>query len=317
MGCLHGKGLWISTVTMVILIALLPLGLSKYALSLLMQIMIYSIFAMSFDLLLGYLGMLSFGHSAFWGLGVYVYAILTSKGYMANFWGCLGLVIFAGLVLALVIGILVMRTTGVYFAFVNFAFAMLLLNASFKWQSLTGGENGITNIPRPWGLDGLSFYYFVSLFFLVCFLLIHWLTHSKYGRTLIGIRENSMRMQALGYNIWLYKYSCFVFAGLFGTIAGFLFCSYNRFASPDDLGFMVSGMALLMVLIGGKASQIEAIIGAVIIIFLYHFISAYTEHWLLVVGVVFVLVVIFAKEGATGHAKKVWMHLSHGRSPQD
>ena len=311
-GFLGGKKTSISLLVSLLILILLPLGLSKYTLSLLIQILIYSIFAMSFDLLLGYLGMLSFGHAAFWGLGVYVYAIINSRGLATNFWIVLGLVIVAGLIMALLIGVLVMRTTGVYFAFVNFAMAQLLLSTSIKWRSLTGGEDGISGISRPWDLQGMSFYYFILVFFCVCFLLMRWITRSRYGKTLIGIRENPLRMQALGYNIWLYKYSCYVFAGLFGTIAGFLFGCYNRFASPEDLALTVTGMALLMVLIGGKASQIGSILGAIIIILLYQFVSAYTEHWLFVVGVVFVLVVIFAREGVTGYVNKMWKRLRHG-----
>ncbi len=290
----------------------LPLGLSKYALGLLIQILIYSIFAMSFDLLLGYLGMLSFGHAAFWGVGVYVYGIVNSRGLTTNFWITLGIALAIGLFLALAVGALVMRTTGVYFAFVNFAIAQLVWSTSLKWRALTGGEDGISGITRPWDLDGLAFYYFILFFFSVCFLLIRWITHSRYGKTLIGIRENPLRMQSLGYNIWLYKYTCYIFAGVFGTIAGFLFGCYNRFASPEDLAFTVTGMVLLMVLIGGKASQIGSFVGAVIILLLYQFVSAYTEHWLFVVGVIFVLVVIFVKEGIIGYSYSLWKRMHHG-----
>lgn len=306
------KGFWISVIAIGIVVAFLPFFTSTYTQSLLIQILIYSIFAMSFDLLLGFLGMLSFGHSAFWGLGAYLYGIINTKGCEVGFAGSLGLVIIAGLILAMLLGLMVMRTTGVYFAFVNFAFSMLLMNLSYKWKSLTNGENGISGIPRPLNLEGLYFYYFVAIFFFLSFILIYWITHSRYGRTLIGIRENPVRMQAMGYNIWVYKYSCYILAGLFGTIAGFLFCCYNRFVSPDDLAFTVTGMALLMVLIGGRANQIGSITGAVIIVLLYHLISAYTEHWLLVVGIIFVLVVIFAREGVIGYTSRIWNRITHG-----
>jgi branched-chain amino acid transport system permease protein len=309
---LKRKGFQLTSLTMAILLIILPFGLSTYSQSLLIQILIYSIFAMSFDLLLGYLGMLSFGHSAFWGLGAYVYGIINSKGYVTCFWGGIGLVITAGLILSAFLGLLVMRTTGVYFAFVNFAFSMLMMNLSYKWKSITNGENGISGIIRPLNLEGLPFYYFVALFFFISFILIYWITHSKYGKTLIGIRENPVRMEALGYNTWVYKYSCYIISGIFGTIAGFLFCSYNRFVSPDDLSFTVTGMALLMVLIGGKANQIGSIIGAFIIVLLFHLISAYTEHWLLVVGIIFVLVVIFAREGVTGYTNRLLNRLGYG-----
>jgi len=308
------KGVVLFIVGLVILCCL-PLGLSPYYLSLLMQILVYAIFAMSFDLLLGYLGMLSFWQHAFWGTGAYILGIISFKALTGNFWMILIFVIIMGLILPSIIGLLVMRTAGIYFAFVNFAIASLLFSASFKLRSITGGEDGIGGIPRPLGLDGLQFYFFIILpFFVVCFLLIHWITHSRYGKVIIGIRENPLRMQALGYNIWLYKYSLYIFAGFFGTIAGFLFACYNRFVSPEDYALGVSGMALLMVLIGGRESQIGSIVGAIIIIALFQFVSTLTQYWLLIVGIVFVLVVLFAKEGFIGYVKKRWRQNGYGNT---
>jgi len=147
----------------------------------------------------------------------------------------------------------------------------------------------------------MSFYYFVFIFFIVSFLLMRWITSSRYGHILIGIRENEDRMRSLGYNTWVFKYSAYIIAGIFGIIAGVLTAYHNKIVSPDDYGFLVSGMALLMCLVGGRASQVGAFVGAVIVVFLFRVVSQFTEHWLLIVGVAFVGVVLFAREGAVGY----------------
>lgn len=172
------KKIIISFIISLFFLFFLPLGLSTYALSLLIQILIFSIFAMSFDLIMGYLGECSFGPVAFWGMGAYILGIIHYKGLTDNFWMILGVVILAGLLGSLIIGLLVIRTTGVYFVFINLAIAQLLYSASYKLRALTGGEDGITGISRPWNLEGISFYYFILLFFITCFLLIRWIVNS-------------------------------------------------------------------------------------------------------------------------------------------
>lgn len=295
-----------------LILAFLPLGIPTFARSLLIQILIYTIFAMSYDMLLGYMGLVSFGHSAFWGTGAYVVGIVSREHITTSFWLTLLICIAAGIVFSLIFGFLSMRTSGIYFAFVNLAFSQALFSLSFKWRALTGGEDGISGIARPWDLKGMGFYYFIFAFFMICFLLIRWITSARYGHILIGIRENEQRMKAIGYNTWAYKYSGYVVASIFGTIAGFLFAYYNKFVSPEDFAFTITGMALLMVLIGGKANQWGCLIGSAIIVLLYQMISTYTKHWLLVVGIIFVIVVLFARQGLLGYVSQLWKKVRYG-----
>ena len=287
------------------LLLLSPLVLGTYGTRLLSEILIWSIYAMSFDLMLGYLGLISFGHSAFWGTGAYMVGILLGKGIISNFWLILLCSAGAGTVLALLFGLMVMRTSDIYFTFVTLALSQAMLMLSIKWSGLTGGIDGISGLVLPYGVDEKGFYYLVLAVYAICLALISGLGSARYGRVLIGIRENESRMKALGYNIWIYKYSCYVVAGTFGAVAGSLAAYSNSIVSVEDYSFVITGTAILMVLIGGKASQLGCLIGAAFITLLNRIVSTYTDHWLLVVGLVFVFIVLFAKDGFTGYLKRL------------
>ncbi|MBN2569921.1 MAG: branched-chain amino acid ABC transporter permease [Deltaproteobacteria bacterium] len=294
-----------------VVLTVLPGSLSAYSRRLVIEMLIFAIYAMSFDLMLGYLGLISFGHSSFWGAGAYIVGILVANGTISNF----GSVLLIGVVLSLLLGVffgfLVMRSTEIYFTLLTLALSQALLILSIKWSSLTGGIDGICGITRPWNLGGTGFYYFILAFFVICFILMRWITNARYGRILIGIRENESRMKAMGYNAWAFKYSAYVIAGIFGSIAGMLSAYHNKFVSPEDFAFTITGTALLMVLIGGKASQMGSFIGAVIVVLLYRIVSTYTEHWLLVVGIVFVLIVLFARQGFVGYISELRKKVSN------
>jgi len=279
---------------------ILPLFLSVYSNAILTDILILAIYAMSFDLLLGYLGLLSFGHSAFWGTGAYVVGILLKKGLASNFLLILFSSMGVGLIQGIFFGLIVMRTSQIYFTFVTLALSQGLLQLSIKWESLTNGLDGISGIDLPYGINGTEFYYLVFIIYIICFLLIRWFTSARYGRILIGIRENEFRMKALGYNIWIYKYTCYILSGVFAAIAGSIAAYHQGIVSIEDYSFLLTGNAILMVLIGGKESQWGSLSGAVFVTLLTRIISSYTKHWLLIVGIVFVLVVLFAREGFMG-----------------
>jgi len=292
-------------VVVVILLGVVPLSVPPYWADLVTYVFIYYIYAISFDLLLGYLGLISFGHQIFWGTGAYIVGILITRGITTNFGIVLLFSLVVAIVLAAVLGVLVLRTSGIYFSFVNMAFGMAFFALSAKWYALTKGTDGLSGFERPWDMDGTAFYYFVFIFFIAAFLLMRWITSSRYGHVLIGIRENEDRMHSLGYNTWIYKYSAYIIASMFGSVAGVLTAYQNKIVTPDDYGFPISGMALLMCLVGGRASQIGAFIGAAIVVFLFRVVSQFTEHWLIIVGVVFVLVVLFAREGVLGYYYKI------------
>jgi len=281
-----------------------PVIFSPYYTSLVVKIMIFGIFAMSLDILLGYTGLLSFGHIIGWGIASYAVGILTSQGIVSNFFVLLLIALFAGIAFNAVVAVLALRTSGLYFVLVTLALAEIARCVAVKWHSITGGVDGISGITLPLEIGETGFYYLTFIFFVICLCLICWLVDSRFGRVLMGIRENEPRMQALGYDTWLFKYIAILFAGFMASMAGFLFCLFNRYVGPGDLGFGLSGEALLMVLIGGMGTIIGPFIGSVILVVLKNALSMYTTHWMLILGILFVFCVKFFPEGLVTILKK-------------
>ena len=288
----------------VILLAL-PIVLSSYQLGLLTKMLIFALFAMSLDLLVGYAGLPSLGHAAYFGVGAYTVAILALR-VANNFW----LDFTAGLVTATAVsalfGLLALRTHHAYFLMITLALAQVLWGIAFGWRSLTGGDDGLPGVPRPdpglpWSFsDGLSFYYFVLICFALAAAFLWIIVRSPFGNALAGIRQREARMEVLGYNVWLYKYFAFILSGFFAGLAGNLFAYYNGFVSPTYLSVIFSATALLMVILGGAGTLVGPALGAAVIVYLENAISVYTQHWLLVLGVVYVLVTLFAPDGLVG-----------------
>jgi len=267
---------------------------------------IFAIFAMSLNLLLGYTGLPSLGHAAYFGAAAYAIALLSLRVTQNTFW----IDFPAGLALAAVtsalFGLLALRTHEGYFLMITLALSQVLWGIAFGWKSLTRGDDGIPGVPRPnlglpWSLsDGVPFYFFVLFFFIVTVALLWVIVRSPFGHALVGIRESEARMKVLGYNVWLYKFVAFILAGLFAGLAGNLFAYYNGFVSPAYLSMIFSATALIMVILGGTGSLIGPAVGAAVIVFLENAISVYTQRWLLVLGVIYVVVTLFAPRGLTG-----------------
>ena len=278
-----------------------------YYTGLLTQMLIFGIFAMSLNLLLGYTGLPSFGHAAYFGAAAYTTAIFSLR-VINNFWvdGLAGLM--ASVMSAALFGLLALRTSGAYFLMITLAIAQVLAGVAVGWEDVTGGTDGLPGILRPklgaifpWSLtDGATFFYFTLIIFVIVAGAIYVLVRSPFGYALQGIRENESRMRALGYNVWLYKYVAFIAAGFFAGIGGVLFVYYNSFVNTSALGIPLSGEGLLMVVLGGAGTFLGPVIGAGSLVFLRYTISAYTERWELVLGVIFVLVVLFAPRGIMG-----------------
>jgi branched-chain amino acid transport system permease protein len=288
-----------------LLLMLSPLFLLAYPLTLLTQALIYAILAMSLDLLLGYTGLASLGHAAYLGVGAYSVGVLTTH-YGANFWVTLAVGVFLAMVVAAVFGLVALRATGVYFLMITLALGMVVWGLAHRWVSMTQGDNGIPGIPRPdlglpWSLArAMPFYYFVLAAFLLAFWILRVIVRSPFGQSLVGIRESESRMRTLGYHVWLHKYLAFVIAGAFGGFAGVLWAYYNGFVSPGDVELATSVEVLLMVALGGRGTLVGAVVGAGVIVLLKNFVSVYTERWLLILGVVYVLTIIYAPEGIVG-----------------
>ncbi len=293
---------WTLGVLSLAALAALPPVLPTYVVILLTQSLIYAIAAMSLDILIGYTGLGSLGHIAFFALGAYTAAILVTKYHVA-FFATLVSSIGVAAVTSAVLGVLALRATGIYFLMITLAIAMCVWGLAYRWVSLTGGDNGITGIPRPdlglsWSMgDPVNFYYFIFLFFLVCFILLGVFIRSPFGRTLVGIRDSESRMRVLGYNVWLHKYLAFIIGGAFAGLAGNLYAYYNSFVSPNDANLAHCMELVLMVILGGPGTLVGANIGALLFVFLKNMVSVYTKRWLMVMAVVYVLTALYMPNG--------------------
>ncbi len=308
------RGLWLAGG--LILACLLPLLLSSYYLGLVVKMAIFALFAMSLDLLIGYTGLASLGHAAYFGVASYATGLLALRLGWGVWIALPAGVLVAGLTAA-VFGLLALRARGSYFLMITLALAQVLWGIAFGWRSLTGGDDGLPEVPRPdlglpWSLaDNTPFYYFTLVIAVLTTWLLVRIVGSPFGHTLRGIRESEVRMRALGYDVWRYKFSAFVLAGMFAGVAGCLYVYFNRFVSPDYMHVARSAEVLLMVILGGAGSLFGPALGAASIVLLENVVSAYTERWLMVLGIVYVLVTLFAPEGLTGLARTLFK--SRGR----
>jgi branched-chain amino acid transport system permease protein len=251
---------------------------------------------------MGYTGMVSFGHSAFSGIGGYV-AALTLTG-SPGLTSALLLPALAAGVAALVIGFFSIRVSGVYFIMLTLAFSQMFFAYTFQ-VSWLGAEDGLVGIPRPrvpgWDLASLRGFHLYLLTLAALVALVLWrVVHSPFGHVLRGIHDNEARMEALGYPVDRYKLLAFVIAGVIAGIAGSLYTQFNGSITPDAFYWQTSGEALLMVIIGGTGTLGGAVLGAAAFILLQSLVSTYTERWMLILGATFILFVLFAPGGIVG-----------------
>jgi branched-chain amino acid transport system permease protein len=299
---------WVGLAVLVALIAVPPY-LSSFMLSLLTQALIYAIVAMSLDLILGYTGLASLGHAAYFGLGAYAVGILTTR-YGAGFGATLVAGVLLAAAVAAIFGLVALRATGVYFLMITLALGMTVWGLAHRWVSLTQGDNGIAGVPRPVLWSGLSlgqaipFYYFAVAGFLLAFAFLRIVVRSPFGQTLVGIRESETRMRTLGYHVWLHKYVGFVIAGGVGGFGGVLWASYQGFVSPGDLELATSVEVLLMVALGGRGTLAGPALGATLIVLLKNLVSVYTHRWLLILGAVYIATIVYAPEGILGAVRQ-------------
>jgi branched-chain amino acid transport system permease protein len=290
-------------------LALFPLIGSTFYLQLVTKIMIMAVFAMSLDLLVGYTGLVSLGHAAFFGLGAYTLWFLSPKYEAALLWLSLPAAIAAAGLAALVIGIFVLRTSGIYFIMATLAFAQMLY--SFVAESgLFGGYDGVYIYTKPdailFDLEKTRiFYWFVLAFMAGTYLLLRIVLGSLFGQVIVGIRANERRMRALGYPVFRYKLASFVIAGALAGAAGYLNAAQFGFVNPELLGWHRSGDALMMVILGGMGSLFGPALGAFALVLLQELFSDLTKHWLLPMGAFVVASVLLLPEGLSGLLQRV------------
>jgi branched-chain amino acid transport system permease protein len=281
----------------------LPLLLPGYQLSIATEVLIFSVLAMSIDVLAGFAGRTSLGHGAIFGASAYV-AIYWSTTLGGNIWIGLLLGVVAATLLACVFALLAIRTSGVYFLLLTLALGMIVWGVCLRWTGVTGGENGLRGVGRPALIaDHVSFYYAVLIVVVPVTFAMWRFVHSPFGLTLRGIRESESRMRSLGYNVPLHLFIAFVASGFFAGIAGALYVLYNDFVSPSTVQLSQSVSALLMAITGGIGTLLGSFVGAAAIIILENTVSAFTARWPTVLGLTFILIMIFAPEGIVGRAR--------------
>jgi branched-chain amino acid transport system permease protein len=286
--------------------ALLPFAVPQHSLTILVEALIFGLFAMSLDLLVGYCRLYSFGHAAAYGLGAYSYALILTHVHLPLPAGIL-LAVAVTILVAVPIAWICTRSTGVSFAMLTLAFAQLGYAMLFRFRDVTGGSDGLVGIPRlvgPFGIDWfqskLGYYYLVLFCLLGSYLLCRAIVRSPFGAVLAGIRENEAKTVALGYNTRAYKIATVVLAYGFGGLAGALYAAFAGFASPELFFWLTSGRVLIMVIVGGAGTLIGPILGGVSFVFLEHQLSQVTDLWPLIFGTIFMAFVIFAPQGIWG-----------------
>jgi branched-chain amino acid transport system permease protein len=288
---------------------LFPLLVNDYPRTLIAEIYIFAVFAMSLDVLLGYTGLLSLGHAAFFGLGAYAVIVLSSLFGLDAWLGVLVGVALAAAASAL-IGIFCVRASGVTLLMLTLALSQLLYSVALKWRDVTGGSDGIGVPDKPgfFGLDlnnSLVMYYFTLVFFLVCYLALRRLINSPLGHAFIGIRENEPRMLAIGYATPRYKLLAFTIGGAVAGFAGGIYAIFNGFISPDAVYWGASGDVLIMVMLGGTGTLIGPALGSGIFLLMKNLVSTYSTHWMLIIGVVFIACVLYFPGGVWGTLRQL------------
>jgi branched-chain amino acid transport system permease protein len=285
---------------------------SEFYINLASQILIYAVFALSINMMLGYGGMVSLGHAAYLGVAGYTCIILVVAGYDQLTAAVLALILstaFAGL-----FGLLSLRAPGLGFIMITLAIGQIVWGIAYRANQLTGGDNGLRlpARPMPFGIDirdAESFYYFTLVVFVIALFFIWRFSRSPFGASLMGTRDQPRRMSMLGHNVWLVRWTTFVIAGFWSSVAGLLFVYYNVFLSPHALALQQHAEILLMAILGGASTLTGPIVGAIIITLVKNVVSSYVERWNTLLGIIFVVVIVFMPLGLVPGCQRLWRRL--------
>lgn len=298
----NSPALFIWALAFAALIVAAPLAPSYYA-SLVIDGLIFSILALSLNLLLGYAGLPSLGHAAYFGVGAYA-AGLFAIHFGDSFWLGAMIAVLLSMLVGAVFGALALQTAGVYFLMITLALGQITWAIAFSWRSLTGGDDGLRGIARPsLGLPGISldgsqsYLVFALVAAAAALTLMSLIARSSFGQALRGIKQNPQRMAALGYRVWLHKYVAFILASGFAGFAGVIFAYYKGFVSPEAVGVVISAEITLMVIVGGAGTLLGPFVGAFVIVMLSHVVSSYTSRWSMALGALYIAVVLLAPNG--------------------
>jgi branched-chain amino acid transport system permease protein len=306
-------GYWIGFATVLALLALAPLVLPEFWRRFVTEILIWGLLAMSSDILVGYTGMVSFGHSAFFGLGMYgAAAALLSVG-PPSLWLALLYGLVAAAAVAAFVAYFATRLRDIYFSITTLVFSQIFYVIIFTWTAVTGGENGLTFSRPPLSVAGLvsvpftpdTLHWFVLAVVTASYLVLRRVLRSPFGMVLQGIRENEPRTRAIGYHVERYKIVAVMLSGCFAGLAGVLYALQNKFAAPDFVFFVISGEVVVFNVMGGVGTLIGPVVGAAFFLLLRESFSRFlTEYYLIPVGLIFTAMVIFAPQGLLGFLKR-------------
>jgi branched-chain amino acid transport system permease protein len=291
--------IWLPIV--VVFFALLPFAAGDFYINLGSQMMIAAIFALSLNLLAGYGGLTSLGHAAFLGLAAYFSAWFTTRAGFG--YGAAALLSIIGTTIsAALFGMIALRASGLGFLMITLALSQVLWGLAYRWVSVTNGDNGMAGLarPKPFGIsieNAASFYWFALIVTTVAFALITVFVSSSFGASLKGTRDQSRRMAALGFNVWMIRWITFIYAGFWGGIAGLLYVYYNKYIHPTSLSITSSAEGLLGVIAGGSGTLVGPIVGSVLVTFLKNYASSYIDRWNMLLGFVFMFIVMVMPDG--------------------
>jgi branched-chain amino acid transport system permease protein len=312
----HGVAFWTGFAVVIALLIAAPLVLSEFWRRFVTEILIWGLLAMSSDILIGYTGMISFGHSAFFGLGMYGAAAALLTTDPPNLWLALLYGLIAAAAAAGFVAYFSTRLRDIYFAITTLIFSQIFYVIIFTWTAVTGGENGLTFTRPPLGIPGLfhlrltptNLHWFVLAVVAGSYLILRRITQSPFGMVLQSIRENEARTRAMGYAVEHYKIVAVMLSGLFAGLAGVLYALQNEFAAPDFVFFLVSGETVIYNVIGGIGTLVGPIVGAAFFLLLREGLSRFfTEFYLIPLGVIFVAIVIFMPQGLLGFMRR-WLN---------
>lgn len=305
-------------IAVVIFAVSVPAWIDVSLISLFTKILIFGLLAMSLDMVFGYIRLWSFCHAALFGVAAYTNGILIQNFSVTSFWLAAPVSIVAAVGVSALFAWIGLRMSGIYFLLITLALGQMIFSIAFTWKEMTGGSDGVINIPYPSigiNFSAASYYYFTLIIVIICALVLYRLLNSPFGFSLQGIRENETRMLTLGFNTLRHKFLAFVISGAFAGIAGILYVHYNGIIIPQSIDMASSGLIAIMVIIGGSGTLWGAVIGSGVIYVLSHLISIYApQRWPLILGGCFVAAVMFTRGGIFPELSKLWNKVVTPRS---
>jgi branched-chain amino acid transport system permease protein len=299
---------WMWGVFLLIMVVVLPLSVKSYQINLVTEMIIFALFAVSYNLLLGYAGLLSFGHAMFFGTGAYATAVALIHIPGLPFFGAVAIATAVSTIVGFALGTLLLRHKGSYFALLTLAFNALFFAIAIKWHSVTGGDDGLS-LNRPdinlgfaqLNMSDINTFYYVTLLVIGSIILYCWyFNRTAMGQTVLLMRENEERMKFLGYNASTTRLILFTFTAALAGLAGSFYALFFEFTSISAISVDMTTIVVLMTFIGGTGSFIGPVLGASVYIYLQDFLSDITDRWPLIMGIIFIMMVLYAPGGLSG-----------------